>query len=60
MNLIRAEEWLCELGKAVQNEHLTVFQAHAEVFEEMESGDHDAETEKLFVRFTQSDTSEFV
>ena len=56
MTQIRAEEWLRELAKAVQNEHLTVYQAHDEVFGEMEDGDHDAATETLFYNFTQSDT----
>jgi hypothetical protein len=56
MTQIRAEEWLRELAKAVQNEHLTIMQAHDEVFGEMEEGNHDAQTETLFYNFTQSDT----
>ena len=53
MTQIRAEEWLRELAKAVQNEHLTIMQAHDEVFGEMEDGDHDAATETLFYNFTR-------
>jgi len=59
MTQIRAEEWLRELAKAIQNEHLTIMQAHDEVFGEMEDGDHDAATETLFYEFTQSDASRF-
>lgn len=53
MNHIRAEDWLRELTKAVQNEHLTQAQADAEVFAEMEHGDHDRETEILYYNFTR-------
>jgi len=53
MTHIRAEDWIRELAKAVQNEHLTQFQADAEVFAEMDSGDHDAATETLFYNFTR-------
>jgi hypothetical protein len=53
MTHIKAEEWLRELQKAVQNEHLTIMQAHDEVFGEMEDGDHDAATETLFYNFTR-------
>ena len=60
MNYSKALDWLKELAKAVQNEHLTVMQAHAEVFDEMGNDDHDAETETLFFEFTRSDTSKFV
>lgn len=56
MRHIEAEAWIRELAKAVQNEHLTIMQAHDEVFGEMENGDHDAATETLFYNFTQSDT----
>lgn len=59
MNHIQAENWLIELAKSVQNEQLTVMQAHAEVFAEMADGDHSAETETMYYKFTQSDTSEF-
>ena len=53
MTPIRAEDWLRELTKAVQNEHLTPYQACEEVFAEMASGDHDAATEKLYFNFTR-------
>jgi hypothetical protein len=53
MTHIRAEDWLRELHKAVQNEHLTQFQADAEVFAEVDSGDHDLATETLFYNFTR-------
>ena len=53
MTYIKAEDWLRELQKAVQNEHLTQYQADAEVFAEMESGDHDAATETLYFNFTR-------
>ena len=53
MTHIKAEDWLRELQKAVQNEHLTQYQADAEVFAEMESGDHDAATETMFYNFTR-------
>ena len=53
MNHIRAEDWLRELTKAVQNEHLTQAQADAEVFAEMETGDHEPETETLYFNFTR-------
>ena len=53
MNHIRAEDWLRELTKAVQNQHLTQYQADAEVFAEMESGEHDAATETLYFNFTR-------
>lgn len=50
---ITAENWIRELIKAVQNEHITLAQAHAEVFEEMTNGDHLPETEKMYFNFTQ-------
>ena len=53
MNHIRAEDWLRELTKSVQNEHITLAQAHAEVFAEMETGDHEPETETLYFNFTR-------
>jgi hypothetical protein len=53
MNHIKAEDWLIELNKAVQNEHLTQYQADAEVFAEMENGDHDRDTETLYYNFTR-------
>ena len=53
MNYIRAEDWLRELAKAVQNEHLTPAQAQDEVFAEMETGDHDAATETMYFNFTR-------
>jgi hypothetical protein len=53
MTHIRAENWLRELQKAVQNEHLTQDQAYAEVFAEMETGDHEPETETLYFNFTR-------
>ena len=53
MSYIRAEDWLRELEKAVQNEHITLAQAHAEVFEEMETGDHEPEIETLYFNFTR-------
>ena len=53
MTHIKAEDWLQELTKAVQNQHLTQYQADAEVFAEMESGDHDAATETLYFNFTR-------
>jgi len=59
MTHIKAEEWIRELAKAVQNKHLNVYQAHEEVFAEMESGDHDAATETMFYNFTRSDTSSY-
>jgi len=56
MTHIRAENWLRELTKAVQNEHLTQNQAYAEVFAEMEHGDHEPETETLYFNFTRGIT----
>ena len=56
MTHIRAEDWLRELQKAVHNEHLTKIQACEEVFAELETGDHDAETETLFYNFTRGVT----
>ena len=53
MTYIKAEDWLQELTKAVQNQHLTQYQADAEVFAETESGDHDAATETLYFNFTR-------
>ena len=53
MTYTKAEDWLQELTKAVQNQHLTQYQADAEVFAEMESGDHDAATETLYFNFTR-------
>ena len=53
MTHIKAVDWLRELEKAVQNQHLTQYQADAEVFAEMESGDHDAATETLYFNFTR-------
>lgn len=53
MTHIKAEDWLRELQKAVDNEHLTQYQADAEVFAEMQTGDHDAEIETLFFNFTR-------
>ena len=53
MNHIRAENWLRELKKAVQNEHLTLAQAHSEVLEEMALGEHEPETETLYFNFTR-------
>lgn len=53
MTYIKAENWLRELQKAVQNEHLTQYQADAEVFAEMETGEHDAATETMFYNFTR-------
>jgi hypothetical protein len=53
MNHIRAENWLRELEKAVQNKHLTLAQAHDEVLAEMEHGDHEPETETLYFNFTR-------
>ena len=53
MNLINAEDWVRELTKAVQNEHLTQAQACEEVFAEMDAGEHDAATETLFYNFTR-------
>ena len=54
MTLIRAEDWIRELAKAVQNEHLTQDQANDEVFAEMETGDHDAATERMYFNFTRN------
>ena len=53
MNHIQAEDWIRELQKAVQNEHLTQSQAWEEVFAEMEGGDHDTATETLYFNFTR-------
>ena len=54
MTHIRAEDWIRELAKAVQNEHLTQDQANDEVFAEMQTGDHDAATERMYFNFTRS------
>ena len=53
MNHISAENWLRELEKAVQNEHLTQAQAQDEVLAEMATGDHEPETETLYFNFTR-------
>jgi hypothetical protein len=53
MTPIQAEDWIRELHKAIQNEHITIIQAHDEVFCEMENGDHDAATETLYFNFTR-------
>ena len=59
MTETQAIDWLRELAKAVQNEHINVMQAHDEVFSEMQDGEHDLATETLFFNFTRSDTSEY-
>ncbi len=53
MSKIEAEQWVKELQKSVLNGHLTQYQAHAEVFAELEGGDHDQETEKFLYTFTR-------
>ena len=47
MKTTTPENFLRQLTKAVQNGQLTQAQADAEVFAEMETGDHDAATETL-------------
>ena len=53
MKTITPENWLRQLTKAVQNGQLTQAQADAEVFAEMETGDHDKATETLYFNFTR-------
>lgn len=54
MNIVDAEHWIRELKNAVQNERLTLDQAHDEVFAEMAAGDHDAATERMYFNFTRN------
>ncbi len=54
MSKTEAENWIRELNNAVQNGHLTQYQADDEVFAEMEGGDHDAATERMYFNFTRS------
>ncbi len=59
MNRVEAEKWIVELNNAVQNGHLTQYKADDEVFAEMETGDHDQETEKFFDTVLRSNVGEF-
>jgi len=53
MKITTPENFLRQLRHAVQNGQLTQAQADAEVFAEMETGDHDAATETLYFNFTR-------
>jgi hypothetical protein len=55
MTHIQAEDWLRELQKGIQNEHLTQQQAYEEVLAELSDpdADHDRATETLYFNFTR-------